>query len=213
MTDMEEGELMRWPDVPRLAFAPGGAADLNADVAWVRSRPREMYGHVEGFRRMAVAAYEYAVESRSSPEYMLFPIAFAWRHYLEIALKDIIAAGGELAGDEWWHPAGHKLLDLWRDARPHIIQLGDPNAPELANVEHNIREFHRIDPGGDGFRYTLDVNLTTASLANAPASVSLRLLHEAMDAVYMFLSAVKSELSSRLDYVAEYEAAQRRADR
>jgi hypothetical protein len=137
---------------------------------------------------------------------MLFPIAFAWRHYLEIALKDIIAAGRDLAGEEWGYPKGHFVLDLWRDARPHIIKLGDPAAPELANVEHNIREFDRIDRGGDGFRYTLDVKGKTPNLGNAPANVSLRLLHEAMDAVGTFLSAVRSELSSRLDYVAQYEA-------
>ena len=99
-----------------------------------------MYGYVEGYRRAAVALYDYAVASRSSPEYMLFPIAFAWRHYVEIALKDIIAAGRELAGEAWGFPRGHKLLDLWREARPHIATLGDPAAPELAIVENNIRE-------------------------------------------------------------------------
>ena len=29
---------------------------------------------------------------------MLFPIAFAWRHYVEIALKEIIAAGRGAGG-------------------------------------------------------------------------------------------------------------------
>ena len=172
-----------------------------------------MYGYVEGYRRAAVALYEYAVETRASPEYMLFPIAFVWRHHLEIALKDIIAAGRELAGEAWGFPGGHNLLELWREAHPHIIELGDPAAPELANVENNLREFDRIDHAGDGFRYPLNRAGTLPSLGNAPANVNLRVLHEAMDAVATFLSCVRSELSARLDYVAEYEADQARAYR
>lgn len=199
-------DLMPWPDVPRLAFGPGHFWELNADLAWARNRPRDMYGYVEGYRRAAVALYEYAVKSNASPDYMLFPIAFMWRHHIEIALKDIIAAGRELAGDEWGFPKGHHLLDLWREALPHITELGDPAAPELANVENNLREFDRIDHAGDGFRYPLNLAGTDRTLGNAPASVNLRVLHEAMAAVGMFLSCVRSELSARLDYVAEYEA-------
>lgn len=207
---LEEGDertaspLMSWPDVPRLAFGPGLFGELNADLAWARKRPRDMYGYVEGYRRAAVALYGYTVETRASPDYMLFPIAFAWRHYVEIALKDIIAAGRELAGEKWSFPKGHRLLDLWREAHPHITNLGDPAAPELANVENNICEFDRIDHVGDGFRYPLNLAGTDRSLPNAPANVNLRVLHEAMDAVGTFLSCVRSELSARLDYVAEY---------
>lgn len=201
---------MAWPDVPRLAFGAGLADDLNANVAWVQSRTRDMYGYVEGYRRAAIALFDYAESSRASPDYMLFPIAFAWRHYLEIALKDIIAAGRELAGDGWGFPSGHKLLDLWKAARPHIAKLGDPAAPELANVENNLVEFDRIDHLGDGFRYPLNSARTGPSLQSPPESVSLRFLHEAMDAVAMFLLCVRSELSARLDYVNEMEAQQQR---
>lgn len=134
-SDSETTASFPWPDVPRLAFGPGLPGEVNADLAWVRSRPRDMYGYVEGYRRAAVALYEYAVETRVSPEYMLFPMAFVWRHHLEIALKDIIAAGRELAGKAWGFRGGNKLLELWREAHSHIIELGDPAAPELANVE------------------------------------------------------------------------------
>ena len=146
-------DLMSWPGVPRLAFGPGPFGELDANLAWARKRARDMYGYVEGYRRAAGALYAYAVETHASPDYMLFPIAFAWRHYVEIALKDIIAAGRQLAGEVWGFPKGHHLLDLWCQARPFITELGDPAAPELANVESNIREFDRIDHAGDGFRY------------------------------------------------------------
>ncbi len=126
---------------------------------------------------------------------MLFPIAFAWRHYTELALKDIIAAGRQLAGLEWGYPSGHKLLQLWKEARPHLEQLGDPNAPELANVESNVCEFERIDQFADGFRYPLNRARTEPRLHSPPPTVSLRRLHEAMDAVATFLLCARSEQS------------------
>ena len=47
--ESKANDVMPWPDVPRLAFAPGlFGEDLDADLAWARSRPRDMYGYVEG---------------------------------------------------------------------------------------------------------------------------------------------------------------------
>lgn len=201
-TTESDREAILWPDVPRLAFGPGGPGERDADLTWLRGRPRDMYGYVEGYRRAASAIYQSAVETHASPEYMLFPLAFAWRHYVEIALKDIIAASRELAGEEWGFPRGHNLLDLWRVARSLLGRIGDPTAPELANVENNLREFDRIDQRGDGFRYPLDREGTLPTLQNAPDNVNLRLLHEAMDAVATFFSCARAELSHRLDCVA-----------
>lgn len=151
-----------WPDVPRFCFGPGEPLSLNACVGWVPSRPHEMHGYVEGYRRGATALYEAALESGTSPDYLVFPIAFPWRKHLELALKDIISVGRQLAGEPRGFPAGHRLLDLWQAARPHIVACGDPAAPELNNVEANLREFESIDPRADGFRYPLNRDQTAA---------------------------------------------------
>src|SRR5690606_33395508 len=169
------------------------------------SRSRDMYGYVEGNRRAAAALYHYTAASRSSPEYVLFPIAFNWRHLLDLALMEIIASGRPLAGEALGYPTGHDILQLMKAARPISAELGDPETPILENVESNLREFDRIDRGGDGFRYPLDLD-GDPSLSNATESVSLRALHEAMDAVGTFLSCVGSELSARLDWVTQREA-------
>jgi hypothetical protein len=71
-------------------------------------------------------------------------------------------------------------------------------------------QFDRIDHAGDGFRYPLNSAGSLPSLQNPPPNVSLRVLHEAMDAVATFLSCVRSELSARLDYMAEMEAEEQR---
>ncbi len=202
---------MLWPDVPRVGFGPDEPHHLDACVGWMQSRPRDMEGYVAGYRRAAVALFRAAEAGDGSPDYFVFPLAFLWRHHLELALKDVIATGRAVAGDEWGFPAHHRLIDLWREARPHVAQCGDPAAPELANVEANLREFEGIDPGSDAFRYPLNRDRTDRSLSNAPEHVNLRALHIAMEALANFLSAVRSELGCRLDFNMQAEAEMQRA--
>jgi len=165
-----------------------------------------MTGYIQGYRKAATAVFEHAVSTRTSPDFLVFPMAFLWRHHLELVLKDIIALGSRLAGEPWGFPPGHGLMKLWKEARPHIIQCGDPNAPELANVEANLREFEHVDPGADGFRYPFNRDRDARSLDRAPDHLNLRVLHDAMEAVANFFDGVRSELSSRSDYLAEMEA-------
>lgn len=165
-----------------------------------------MLGYVEGYRRAAVALFESAVESNTSPDFVVFPMAFLWRHHIELALKDIIAAGRQLQGEPWGFPPSHRLLDLWSEARTHVVLCGDPTAPELSHVEANLREFETIDPWSDGFRYPLNRDRTDRSLPRAPEYVNLRVLHDGMEALANFLSAVRSELGRLREYEIETEA-------
>jgi hypothetical protein len=170
-----------------------------------------MDGYVEGYRRAATALYEHTSTTGGSPDYFVFPIAFLWRHHLELALKDVISLGRLLEDEPRAFPVGHRLLDLWNVAREHIVKCGDPNAPELVNVEANLREFENIDPYADGFRYPLNRDQTARSLPNAPDYVNLRVLHEGMEALANFFSGVRSELAVRLDYKLQMEAEMRAA--
>lgn len=191
-----------WPDVPRIAFGPTNDP-YNANLQWVQSRG-DMHAYVEGYRRLAETAFEGAMGQRMSPEYLLFPLAYLWRHYLELALKEAIAMGRVLDGGEWSYPTGHRLELLWAEARPYIAACGADDAPELANVEANILEFVRIDPGAVGFRYPLNVQGTAASLTNAPAQVNVVQLHSTMMALGNFFLCVRSEQTHRIDYQQEH---------
>jgi len=143
----EEPYPMAWPDVPRLCFGAGSPAHLNACVGWEQTRPDGMLGYVEGYRNAAVALFEASVEKPVSPDFLVFPLAFLWRHHVELALKDIIAIGRQLRGEPWGFPEHHRLLMLWKEARPYVVECGDPSAPEPANVEANIQEFETIAVG------------------------------------------------------------------
>ncbi len=172
-----------------------------------------MAGYVEGYRKAAEAVFENAASAGTSPDYVIFPLAFLWRQHVELALKDIIARGRRLDGEDWSFPLGHGLLKLWAEARPHIAKCGEQNAPELAHVEANMREFEQVDPGADGFRYPFNRRLRERTLENAPDHVNLEALHEAMDALANFFDAVRSEMQMRQDYVDEMMAEEARLNR
>jgi hypothetical protein len=63
-----------------------------ADVRWVQSR-KDFFGYVEGYRRAAETLFESLEHTPQSPNFMVWPLAFLWRHFIEISLKDIIATG------------------------------------------------------------------------------------------------------------------------
>lgn len=195
----------RWPDVPRLCFGPGPEWTLNACVGWARSGPG-LHSYVEGYRRAALALFEEALSGTVSPDVVVFPLAFLWRHHVELALKDLIATGRALQGDESGFPQGHKLMSLWWEAKPYVLFCGSDDAPELKNVEASIQEFERIDPYADGFRYPLNRDRSAATMPDVPAILNLRTLQDAMEAVSNFLLAVQNELSVRLTYQRDSEA-------
>src|SRR5689334_21242971 len=83
------------PDVPRLCFGYGDERQLNACVSWVLGM-NDFYPYAEGYKRAAAALFETAAARHESPDYILWPMAFMWRHYLELALKDTNLRGRAL---------------------------------------------------------------------------------------------------------------------
>ena len=106
------------------------------------------------------------------------PIMFLYRHYLELALKEIIDHLQE------WHdvesdysklklkhePRAHRkpdhpLMDSWNQMRSLIEQMEDCKVPECTidglnvefdAVEQRIKEFDRIDRSSFNYRYPVD---------------------------------------------------------
>jgi hypothetical protein len=162
MTD--DHEEIPWPNAPRTFLGPGVDWRHVADVGWVQSR-KDFFGYVEGYRRAAVTLFESLEHTRQSPEYMVWPLAFLWRHFIELSLKDIIATGRVLQGDEARFPAHHQLGKLWKEAREQIEAISGA-LDEFKHVEASIGEFERLDPKADGFRYPLAKNGVDASLSS-----------------------------------------------
>jgi hypothetical protein len=202
--DGDDERFGRWPDLPRIAFGPTSDSPMHACLGWVQAR-REFYGYLEGYRRAAEVVYG-SIEVAGRLDTMFLPLAFLWRHHLELALKDIIALGRSLRDEPWGFPSHHRLDDLWREARSYVEEHGSGDMPELGNVESNLAEFTRIDPSAAGFRYPLNAQRNDQSLADPPSHVDVGQFQEAMEALANFFSAVHCELTVRLEHVDAYRS-------
>ena len=108
------------------------------------------------------------IDERTDPDILLLPdhdygiapLAFLFRHYIEIKLKGLILYKG-------------KSFRLTHDISKLLEQLRDILTSERTNGDERlsaktctvINEFQKLDEGSDGFRYPYDKN-STPSLQN-----------------------------------------------
>lgn len=141
-------------------------------------------------------------------DHVVFPIAFLYRHHIELLLKQLVRAGiqsglirepsrprgepcascGHVQRTRDWR-SEHDLRELWSLARQVIVAFC-PQSPseDLLAVERVIQEFHRLDAKGQSFRYSTSLNGRT-HLQNVPRALDLCELRRVVDGVSCFLEA------------------------
>jgi hypothetical protein len=117
-------------------------------------RPEDWYVYAEGFKRGANVLVHQVLTKPGEWDYLVYPICFQYRHYLELKLKQIIRRGGWVVDEpSELHPE-HRLLPLWLRAKTIMRKIW-PNE-DLARVEEVILEFDGVDPMSFAFRYPVD---------------------------------------------------------
>ena len=141
---------------------------------------------------------------QSHPDIYFFPIAYLYRHGIELSLKKLIQHGIRLRiledNEELCKiSTSHKLLPLWYNARI-VLETGWPNGDkrDLQNVERLISEFHRYDPSGQNFRYAKNKE-GEPTTEHLPFSVNLSELKKTCDGLFSFLDSCASGLSALED--------------
>lgn len=138
------------------------------------------------------------------PDKFFMPIAYLYRHGLELQLKQLIKMGITLEfikRDDNVSAAlvDHKLHQLWNIARK-IIEYYWPEGPkeDVNAAGRIIQEFHNIDKSGQILRYSEDVS-GKKTLGCLPESVQLTHLKDVMDAVFNFLEGCQAGLHHELE--------------
>jgi len=157
----------------------GDGAENFRDLAYVGYYDGDA-GQSQGFAEAAEAIFS-AWQSRArSNDRLLPPIAYNYRHALELALKQAIrqaAACGQLNGDDDPGLTPQTLEAHFRQKQRH--RLG-PLAHQLArllaslnlddlppNTTNLLQSLHQLDPTGEAFRYEGHLK-TTASHVDVP---------------------------------------------
>lgn len=180
---------VNWPKKGDRAFRPSLPSSDRARLeAFVMP---ESWKYLVGFKRAGDMIVAAAQVDEQTPDDVFFPIAYLYRHHLELMLKELISLGLRLGSLEGCEDVlgEHNLHRLWNSAKKVITDTW-PGPPEwdFKAVEKDILEFHRLDPTGEAFRYDRRKD-GTQHLQGSERCVDLNNLKAVVDSVSRFLEA------------------------
>jgi hypothetical protein len=144
----------RWPTTGDKLFAASPQRDGNA---FISSNPRDrLVLMMSGYKRAADILVRQATDQRPDRDFLVFPIIFNYRQYLELAIKYLVAIYGPTVGVKAiWD--SHNLKDLWAALLEvlHGYGVGEVGGVDTV-VGELVSEFARVDPGSFAYRYPVD---------------------------------------------------------
>lgn len=143
---MKENQLFRTDgDWPYSAFTKG----INH---------KDSEGYIQGYLCAAQILVNSIIAEKASPDILVFPIFFVFRHYFELRLKEIITTASHVVMTNRKPASIHDLSKLWSVAMPMLIHI-DRNRAQQADLRiigNFFEEFQNSDPHATAFRYSTD---------------------------------------------------------
>ena len=159
-----KGDDLRKQDLLFNAF--GGITDAHLDLGGNRE-----FLYSEGYLKAARVLANHALANEYDRHILLFPVAFLYRHHVELSLKELIQIAHTLASGQPNSREGHVLCHLWEELKELLRHLDEsPKQEDLEAVESYLKQLEKVDKVGQAFRYA-------TSSKGAPHLTELR-LHE-----------------------------------
>lgn len=139
------------------------------------------------------------------PDFSTFPIAFLYRHALELLLKSILVEHHEIYSEDPElllnaKDRGHRLTtDYLKDLRAVVDKartLGaviEITASEWSEIETVLREWNQHDPDGMAFRYSIDKKAKKV-LLGSDFTFDIEKFSESMENVLGVLAHLRAQL-------------------
>lgn len=130
-------------------FAPDPDSYLNADIGG------DWDTYAMGYKTAGDVLVKYVKDNDRDQDFLVYPIAFLYRQYLELRLKELIFVSSALLSKDAKVPTTHNLDSLWKQARPNIeaVWTGSDTRCHLNRVEERLKELCDLDSGSFAFRY------------------------------------------------------------
>ena len=171
----------------RDSFLAEGAAERN-------------YRLLRGYKRSGDVLIQKALAERYDRDSLIFPAIFNYRHYIELALKAIIAEHGAFAGVTLGSK-NHKLPKLWQLFVKIATAFGnDCSDAATVAVGACIDEFVAVDASSTAFRYACYLNGGTPLL---PSNLDLVNLHDAMNGIENFFECSDLDFTHKAECAAD----------
>jgi hypothetical protein len=167
-----------------------------------------------GYKMAGDVLVQYIKDNDRYQDFLVYPIAFLYRQYLELRLKELILVGSALLNKDFTIPKTHDLVSLWRQARPNMeaVWSGSETRVYLNMVEDRLKELCDLDSGSYVFRYPEDIK-------GEPSLTGIRYINlkQLMDVIQGISNVIDGastgmgeHLNSKNEIMAEYRAEMRR---
>ena len=132
------------------------------------------------------------------------PIAYLYRHSLELKMKEIIRLGIGLElipEDEKTSEVlkNHNLHQLWNFVKKAVeAHWPDGSKNDIDAAGRIVQEFHNIDKSGQSLRYSKDLS-DRSTLEKLPKSVQLTHVQDVFEVVFNFLDGCEAGLDHAIE--------------
>jgi len=144
----------------------------------------------EGFRNAANVLVFQSQDDESFLDSLVYPIAFNYRHAMELKLKSALLLASLLERKPKQPPATHDLDRLWQKLKPHVVArfASEPDYPRIPEIEDVLADFVAVDSNSFAFRYATDRkgNATLKGLSD----VNVTMLQERANLLYGLLDVI-----------------------
>jgi len=116
--------------------------------------------YAEGYKKGGDILVQYVIDNNWDQDFLVYPIVFLYRQYLELRLKELIHVSSRLLDQNIDIPRDHNLLSLWSKVSPNIEQVWSDSQTKrhLEAIKDKLTELCSIDPRSYAFRYPEDTN-------------------------------------------------------
>jgi hypothetical protein len=189
-----EFTLPPWPQTGDKLFVPGHGRK----VAYLGGFGTDFSRYAIGYKDAADALIDRTFEKDSGADLQFYPIAFLYRQYLELRLKQLLISGGHLVYDESKLTHGHDLRRHWAEVRKILESVWPAtHTEEMDALGRCIEELCQLDAKSMSFRYPVDKEGQPTLLGLD--RVDLENLKRVMDRISSLLDASSDALGDILN--------------
>ena len=148
---------LSWPDKKKSLFSERKDWWNIARIE-IANREEGLTIYAQSYKDAGDRLVEYAQLDKTSINLLVFPILFLYRHYLELALKEIIIAATKYLKKEHGKIFScHDLSKLWKRTKELIYEVKmEISSDDMIAVENQILQFYQLDRTSQTFRYPID---------------------------------------------------------
>jgi hypothetical protein len=149
---------------------------------------------ISGYKEAGDALVDLVADRSRTANSLIFPVAFLYRHYLELRLKSVLYYSYRLLGRKYKQEREHNLSKLWSKVRDILIERWPNDKGELVAFDNLMDQFEKIDPRSTTFRYPSDFGENNSLKSEYPI-INLGNLKEVIGAMAMILDGSAITLS------------------